>query len=66
MVKIAGQVVRRIGNTWGIVWGKGLFATVYKWDPSARQLRFTTAQLSELGGTFTPTDAEIKAASAGF
>mgnify|MGYP003500749181 CR=1 FL=1 len=66
MVKIAGQVVRRIGTTWGIVWGKGFFATVYKWDPRARALRFTTAELSELGGTFTPTDAEFKAASAGF
>jgi len=66
MVLIANKVVRKIGNTWGIVWGQGLNASVYKWNAWSRQLHFTTVDLKDLGGTFTPTNEELRLAKIGF
>jgi hypothetical protein len=66
MVKIAGQVVRRIENSWGIVWGKGLFATVYIWNPKVRRLVFTATELKNIHGTYVPPSADLAVAAAGF
>lgn len=60
MVRVAGKPVRRIGNTWGIVWASGeKSASVYKWNAWARRLDFTVVWSSDLGGTFTPDEAAL-------
>ena len=66
MVIIANKAVRKIGSTWGIVVGKGLNASVYKWNAWSRQLHFTVVDLKDLGGTFTPSPADLAAARVGF